>query len=139
MKNLWKMIGASGFLYLLFVMPAMAQLGHPVTFTTPFAFYAGNTKMPAGTYTISPSSLTPDIVEIEDSKGTHSGFMDVNQTQSEQPRPTSEVTFTRYGTTEFVNTIWAAGQVLGMQVEQSKAEKAFAAKAPGQKHSVPGK
>jgi hypothetical protein len=50
MKNLLKAFGASGLLCLLFAIPATAQIVNGLSFTTTFPFYAGNTKMPPGTY-----------------------------------------------------------------------------------------
>jgi hypothetical protein len=53
MKNLGKLAVMTGLTFLSFGMPAVAQIANGVDFTTSFPFYAGNTKMPAGAYTIS--------------------------------------------------------------------------------------
>ena len=140
MKSIWKIIGASGFLCMLFVMPAMAQITNPVTFTTTFPFYAGNIKMPAGTYSIAPSGMDSSFLEIKAKSGSPSGFIDFITTQTaDQVHAKTEVAFNRYGTTEFLNTVWAAGQVNGIQLEPSKAEQKLAASAKAEKHSVSGK
>jgi hypothetical protein len=140
MRNVLKIIGAGALLSLLFVVPAPAQtLDHPVTFSAPFAFYAGNNKMPAGTYTISQSNLDPGILTVQDSSGKHEGFVDVNQAQAPTVHAKSEVTFNKYGTTEFLDSVWTGGQMLGAQAEPTKAEKAYMSKGAAQKHSVSAK
>jgi hypothetical protein len=55
MKNLSKLVVGMGLLSLLSVMPLAAQIDNGVDFTTSFPFYAGNAKMPAGSYKITQS------------------------------------------------------------------------------------
>ena len=52
MNTLKKLIGLMGLLSILCAIPTMAQISNRVTFDAPFAFYAGNAKMPAGSYTL---------------------------------------------------------------------------------------
>jgi hypothetical protein len=140
MKNILKTVGASVFLCLLFAMPAIGQITNPVYFTTTFPFYAGNMKLPAGTYTIKPSGMDQSFMEISDKNGGHSGFLDFTPTATaDQIHSKTEATFNRYGTTEFLNMVWASGQTTGIQLEPSKMEQKLAASSPAQKHTVPGK
>jgi hypothetical protein len=46
-----------GLLSLLSVLPLAAQIDNGVNFTTSFPFYAGNARMPAGSYKITQSDM----------------------------------------------------------------------------------
>jgi hypothetical protein len=141
MKKLLKMIGVTGFLCLLCALPGAAQITNPVSFTTNFPFYAGTMKMPAGTYTVAPSGMDSSFLEIKDKSGSHTGFLDYSttQTRANTEHGKTSVTFNRYGTTEFLNQIWAAGQVNGVQLDQSKMEQKMSSAGKAEQHSVEGK
>ena len=139
MKIILKVIGLAGMLCVLFVMPAVAQIANGVDFVTTFPFYAGNTKMPAGAYTIVQSDLGQGLIEIRDKNAAHSAFIDFTPTQSEQAHQKSDVSFKKYGNTEFLSQIWIAGQTFGMQIEPTKAEKKMAEANTPAAHSVTGK
>jgi len=138
MKSLLKLVGASALLCLCFAIPGSAQIMNGLTFTTTFPFYGGNTKLPAGSYTVRPVDFGSDTLIIEDSTGKHSAFIDILPTQSASDHKSGDVTFNKYGGIEFLNRIWVGGQLYGMQVEQTKYEKKLAASGPPQTHSVPG-
>jgi hypothetical protein len=138
MKNLLKVAGASGLLFLLFAIPGTAQITNAVNFTTTFPFYAGNTKMPAGSYKITPSNMNDTTLLIENSTGSHSAFIEYVPTQSESGHKATDVSFKKYGTTEFLDRIWVGGQQFGMQIEPTKVEQKLAASAQAQAHSVSG-
>jgi hypothetical protein len=139
MKNLLKVAAASGLLCLLSIMPAVAQIVNAVEFTTAFPFYAANTKMPAGSYRITPSSYNSQLLLIESTTGTHSAFIEYLPTQAESGHATTDVSFKKYGTAEFLNRIWVGGQTFGMQIEPTKVEAKLAAGAQPEVHSVTGK
>jgi hypothetical protein len=50
MNTLKKLIVGMGLMSVLCAIPAMAQIANSVMFDAPSAFYAGNAKMPAGSY-----------------------------------------------------------------------------------------
>ena len=52
MKTFQKLTVLLSMLCLLSAIPAMAQVDNRLTFQAPFAFYAGNAKLPAGSYTV---------------------------------------------------------------------------------------
>jgi len=139
MKNLLKLAGASGLLCLLFVMPASAQITNALSFTTTFAFYAGNTKMPAGSYRVTPSTFGSSILEIQSSTGSHSAFIEYVPTQADTGHKATDVAFKKYGTTDFLDRLWVGGQQFGMQIEPSKVEQKLAEGGQPQTHSVPAK
>jgi hypothetical protein len=139
MKTLLKLAGSSGLLCLLFAMPVEAQIVNGLSFTTTFPFYAGNTKLPPGTYTVTPSSFGESMLQIENTGRTHSAFIEFLPTQSEAAHASGDVTFKKYGTVDFLDRLWVGGQQFGMQLEPTKVEKKLAESGPPQTHSVPGK
>jgi hypothetical protein len=136
MNNVSKRVVRIGLLTLLSVMPLAAQIVNGVDFTTTFPFYAGNVKMPAGSYKITHSDVDENILQIQSSDGVHSALLDFIPTQSAQPHAHSDVTFHKYGDTEYINRIWVEGQEYGMKVEPTKAETKAAASAKVVEHSL---
>jgi hypothetical protein len=140
MKNFCKLAVMSALTFLLFGMPAVAQIANGVDFTTAFPFYAGNAKMPAGAYTISqPASEDNTVLLIEGKDGSHVAFLDIAPTQAANPHPQTEVTFNKYGTTDYLNQVWVGGQSNGMQVLPTKVEQKAASNAAAEQHSVSAK
>ena len=136
MKNVSKLVVGMGFLSLLSVMPLAAQIVNGVDFTTSFPFYAGNAKMPAGSYKITQSDMDESILQIQSKDGVHSALIEFIPTNSAQPHPHSDVTFHKYGDTEYLNRIWVQGQKYGMKVDPTKAETKAAANANVVEHSL---
>ena len=136
MKNVSKLVVRMGLLSLLSVMPLTAQIVNGVDFTTSFPFYAGNAKMPAGSYKITQSDMDESILQIQSNDGVHSALVEFIPTHSAQPHPHSDVTFHKYGDTEYLNRIWVEGQEYGMKVDPAKAEMKGAANANVVEHSL---
>jgi len=136
MKNVSKLVVKMGLLSLLSVMPLAAQITNGVDFTTSFPFYAGNAKMPAGSYKITQSDMDANILQIQSNDGVHSAFVDIIPTHSAQPHPHSDVTFHKYGDAEYLSRIWVEGQEYGMKVDPTKAETKAAANANVVEHSL---
>jgi hypothetical protein len=137
MKNVHKLVATMGLLSLLTVMPLAAQITDgSVDFTTSFPFYVGNAKMPAGSYRIIQSENDASILQIQSKDSGHSAFIDFIPTHSAQRHPHSDVTFHKYGDTEYLNRIWVAGQKYGMKVEPTKSELKAATTTNVVEHSL---
>jgi len=136
MRNFSKLVASMGLLSLLSVLPLTAQIVDGVNFTTSFPFYAGNAKMPAGSYKITQSDMDTSVLEIQSTDGVHSALVEFIPTQSAQPHPHSDVTFHKYGDTEYLNRIWVEGQEYGMKVDPTKAERKAATNANVVEHSL---
>ena len=136
MKKVSKLVVGMGLLSLLSVMPLAAQIVNGVDFTTSFPFYAGNARMPAGSYKITQSDMDESILQIQSTDGAHSALVEFIPTHSAQPHPHSDVTFHKYGDTEYLNRIWVQGQKYGMKVDPTKAEMKAAANANLVEHSL---
>jgi len=76
---------------------------------------------------------------VENSSGSHSAFVEFNSTSSENPHAQSDVTFNKYGKTDFLNLLWVQGQNSGMQIVPTKAEQMAAKAAAPVRHSVSAK
>ena len=140
MKNLGKLAATAGLMFLAFGMPAVAQIANGVDFTTSFPFYAGNAKMPAGAYTITqPADEDNTVLLIQSKDGSHTAFLDIAPTQAANPHPNSDVTFNKYGTTDYLSQVWVTGQNYGMQVLPTKAEQKAASNAAAAQHSISAK
>jgi hypothetical protein len=136
MNSVSKLVARMGLLSLLSVMPLAAQIDNGVDFTTTFPFYAGNTRMPAGSYKITQSDVDTSVLLIQSKDGAYSGFVDFIPTHAEQPHPQSDVTFHKYGDTDYLNRIWVNGQKYGMKVDPTKAETKAAASTNVVEHSL---
>jgi hypothetical protein len=140
MKIYCKLAVMSGLMLLLFAVPVTAQIVNGVDFTTSFPFYAGNAKLPAGAYTITqPQADDNTVLLIQSQSGSHSAFLDNMPTQATNPHSQSDVTFNKYGTTDFLSQVWVAGQNYGMQILPTKVEQKAASSTPAAQHSVSAK
>ena len=140
MKTLCSLLMLTGLLMLFSAMPAAAQMsGNGMMFETTFPFYAGNAKMPAGSYKITQPNSDDPLLLIESTNGGHSSFLDCVASSGVAAHPQSDVTFNKYGDTDYLNLLWIAGNSAGMQVLPSKSEELAAKKATATKHSVPAK
>jgi hypothetical protein len=63
------LVGLISMMTLMSGLPAFAQA--KVTFTMKSSFYAGDAKMPAGTYTLRPVQNEPDAYTLQNSSGSH--------------------------------------------------------------------
>jgi hypothetical protein len=139
MKPFTKMLAISSLLAMIAGIPAAAQMSSSVTFDASFPFYAGNAKMPAGTYTVSQNGPVNGVLLLENTSGSHSVFLEYSLTSSDAPHPQTDVTFNRYGDREFLNMVWIRGQNSGFQINESKYEEATAKNGAAVKHSVAAK
>ena len=136
MNTLKKLIGPLGLLSVLCAIPSLAQITNSVKFNAPSAFYAGNAKMPAGTYTVTQPNADDNLLLIEDASGSQSAFVEYAIVHSETPHAQSDVTFNKYGNVEFLSAIWVDGRKSEMQILPSKAETNAAKAAAAEKHTL---
>jgi len=124
---------------LMLAMPALGQITNSLNFATTFPFYAGNAKLPAGAYKVTPATESTGLLLIESTDGHHSVFVECVTTNSEKPHAQTDVTFNKYGQTDFLNLLWVQGQTYGMLVAPTKFEQAAAKAGSPVRHSVPAK
>jgi len=121
---------------LVSAIPASAQIIDGLDFTTSFPFYVGNAQMPAGSYKVTQSDMDDTILLIRSDDGSHAALIDFIPTHSDTYHTNSEVTFHKYGNTEYLNRLWVEGQQFGMKIEPTKAESKLAASTSTVEHSL---
>src|ERR1700757_3638386 len=99
-----------GLLWVLCALPATAQIAKRITFDAPSAFYAGNAKMPAGSYSVSQPDPNTNLLLIEDANASHSAFVEYEPVSSDRTHAQSDVTFNKYGNIDFLSTISVQGR-----------------------------
>ena len=139
MKTLNRLIASFGLISVLCAVPSMAQIANIVKFDAPSSFYAGNAKMPAGSYTVTQPDADANLLLVEDANGSHSAFVEYEVVSTDSPHAQSDVSFNKYGKTEFLSTIWVEGQNSEMQIPASKVEKNVAKAAAAEKHTLSAK
>ena len=138
-NTLKKLIVGMGLMSVLYAIPAMAQIANSVTFDAPSAFYAGNAKMPAGSYRLTQPDADNNLLLLESASGSHSVFVEYEVVSSETRHAQSDVTFKKYGNVEFLSAIWVDGRKSEMQILPSKFEHNTAKAATAEKHSLSAK
>jgi hypothetical protein len=138
MKDLLKVAVATLALTLGSALPALAQMDTAMGFKTSFPFYAGNAKMPAGSYKVTQTDIDANGLQIQSADGKYSAFVDFIPMHAEAPHAHSDVTFHKYGNVEYLNRIWVVGQRYGMKVEPTKAELKVASTTAVADYTVTG-
>jgi hypothetical protein len=138
MKHRLKVVVAAVALTLGSALPALAQIEDGLGFTTSFPFYAGNAKMPAGSYKVTPVDNDANELRIQRADGKYSAFVEFIPTHAEDPHPHSDVTFHKYNDVEYLNRVWVVGQRYGMKLEPTKAEQQVASTTAVAEHTVTG-
>jgi len=135
MKKISVFTFAAGVITLMACLPAMAQI--KVTFAMTSSFYAGNAKLPAGTYTLRQMQDDPDAFNLQNSTGSHTVLL--------EGRPSSKTTsgnpvilFNKYGTDDYLEGVeTSTGN--SIDINPGVAERIAAKKATAQPHTVPTK
>jgi hypothetical protein len=126
MHKFGKIVVTMGALSLLSVMPLAAQVAHSlvysVVFTAPFPFYAGDVKLPAGSYKITEPNASEKIVLIRNIAGTQGEFINFIPTSSSDPQKETYLTFHKYGDTGYLQTLSVEGETDGIEFPRTKAE-----------------
>jgi aspartate/glutamate racemase len=136
MNTVKKQIVLMGLLSVLRAIPTMAQIPNKVTFDAPSAFYAGNAKMPAGSYAVTQPDIDDNLLLIEDASASHSAYVEFIVAPSNTPHAKTDVTFNKYTNVDFLSAIWIEGRTSEMQILPSKAEQKAAKAADAEKHSL---
>ena len=122
---------------LSFVSNVWAQGGNAIEFKATSSFVAGETKFPAGTYTIRQEPENQMEWEITNDTKGYSAFLLTDPANSTASGQKAEVTFQKYGNTLVLKQIWIPGLASGFSVQSSYAEKKAAKAGSPTKVSVP--
>jgi hypothetical protein len=125
-------------LFTLSAISALAQTDNEVIFQAPFAFYAGDVVMPAGSYTLTSDDSTK-VLFINSEDGSHSALVEYELVDLDTPPSKTEITFNKYGDTDFLDGITVKGDESKMRILTSRAEKDAAQASAVEAHSVAAK
>jgi hypothetical protein len=135
MKKMGVLVGLTGMMMLIGGPRASAQAQTAFNFHMSSSFYAGNAKMPAGTYTLRQTEDDPSTFMLQNSAGTHSVILEGRQS-SKASKGKPEVLFNRYGTTDYLEGVeTSTGN--SIDISGGAAEKLAAKKGTAQPHTVP--
>ncbi len=111
-------------LCLMLGIAAQAQTTRQMTVTVPFAFNIGKTALPAGTYVVyGTSTSTGDGFLLRDVDGHVKATFSGQQVQSGAARSVSRLEFRRYDDKYFLGRVWAAGNNIGRELQQTRFER----------------
>jgi len=125
-KLLTKALVALMFFALATGTTTSAQLfeGSSIKARIPFGFYAGNTWLPAGKYTIRlPNTLAPDLLLIQNANDPVEAFLITDSTTRATAARESSLDFDRLGNKYFLSDIWVERHKTGFRLEAPSLEK----------------
>jgi hypothetical protein len=137
-RLLTKALLASLFFVLATGTAAFAQLSGNMEISIPFKFYAGNTLLPAGKYTVRVVDMDdPLTLTLRNADDTVEVFLGTDSvTRADTPREAA-FDFQKLGNKEFLSAIWVEGQTAGYQLEEPRLERKLEkAGMNKEKHSV---
>lgn len=108
----------------IFAGKAKAQVVDGLEVNIPFAFHAGNSRLPAGEYRIhmlDDSDL--QVMEISSADGSISALFEVESTPANSTPPKSELIFNKYGNRYFLAKLFEEDSSTGSQLPKSRYEK----------------
>jgi hypothetical protein len=115
---------------------SQAQIVGNLEANIPFQFHVGNTKLPAGKYTIHTldnSDLT--LMEISSADGSTSALFEVRDAETNSAPHKSELIFNKYGQRYFLEKLFDESNPNGSSLLKTGYEKRIAqATAEGQEH-----
>jgi hypothetical protein len=124
MNNCRKVLMSMGLLPLVSVLPLAAQVGYSVEFKAPSPFYVGQTKMPAGSYTLTePADLDYHVIIVRSNDGLITARTGVMGTQYLQPQRQTAVVFEKFGDILYLDEVSIEGDTSGVMALPTKAEK----------------
>lgn len=124
------------FAAMLFPRKLHAQIVGGIEANIPFAFHAGNTKLPPGKYVIhvlDDSNLS--IMEISSEDGSVSALFEVVDAEANSTPAKTELIFNKYDNRYFLAKLFDEGNASGSQVSKSGYEERLRQESlTGQEH-----
>lgn len=134
MKKTSILIGLAGMMTVMGGMSASAQQPQ-YNFSMSTSFYAGNAKMPAGTYVIRQMQNEPEAYILQNKAGSHSVVIETRQS-SKSSKAKPEILFNRYGTVDYLSAV-ETSDGNSIDILPTVAEKIAAKKDTAKPHTVP--
>lgn len=148
MRKTAVLLSLCGLILLIGSVSAVAQdtaSGAIIQFKVPVAFYAGNAKMPAGSYKITqPATGQGSILKIQNAAGTHEAFLDTNPITAIGSHKAGDVVFDKVGNMEYLEEFYLpAGSVgfnnaVGFKIIEGGMQKKSESSGSKTQHAVAG-
>jgi hypothetical protein len=133
MKKKVILLALSGMMMLMGGLPASAQTAY--NFKMSASFYAGNAKLPAGTYTLRQNGDDANMFSLQNSSGSHSVILETRQS-SKASKGKPEIVFNRYAGTDYLEAV-ETNDGNSIDIMPGAAEKLAAKKGAPEPHRVP--
>jgi hypothetical protein len=130
-KQAFRTITMLSFLLVLAAVSVNAQRlsDNSIAVNIPFDFAVGQTKLPAGKYTLRPIALPSSydriVIQSADGRGDTSTVM-TGPNRTSEVQKQSNLVFNRYGDQYFLSQVWLAGSDTGRDLFQSRNERNLA-------------
>jgi hypothetical protein len=136
LRYLLSLLVAMVFVLTIYPSKAHAQIIGDLEVNIPFAFHAGNAKLPAGKYRIHVLDNTDlNIMEITSADGSTSALFEVQDAEANTTPAKSELIFNKYGNRYFLAKLFDEANPSGSQVVESRYEKKISQQTmEGQEH-----
>src|SRR6202171_6601097 len=124
LHHLLSLLIALVFALTIYPPKAHAQIVGNLAVNVPFAFQAGNSKLPAGEYRIhmvENSDLT--VMQISTVDGTSSVLVQVRDAEADSRPTKSELTFNKYGNSYFLAKVFDEGNPSGSEIVETGSKK----------------
>jgi hypothetical protein len=105
------------------VATQVVRAEEPMLVNIPFAFVAGNAKLPAGEYRVEKLNENSAVVLIRCSDASAAAVVLSNAAQAKETPTQSKLIFKRYDHRYFLSQVWSAGSIRGRELMKSRAEK----------------
>ena len=89
----------------------------------PFAFVAGNARLPAGEYRVQKLNRNSAVLLMHCSDSSASALVITQAAQANELQSESKLIFNRYGNNYFLSKIWSSESATGSQLPKSPREK----------------
>ena len=103
------------------------QYSPQIRVKVPFSFTAGGRTLPAGEYLVETRQLPNSALVRSSDSGRAMVILLTNPSQARGSAPETCLMFHRYGDRYFLHQIWTAGNDVGQELPQSRAETEEAA------------
>jgi hypothetical protein len=134
MKKSAVLVALVGMMTLMGGSPSFAQTA-AYNFHMASSFYAGNAKMPAGSYTLRQTGDDSAIFELQNTASAHSVILETRQS-SKTSKGKPEVLFNNYGGTDYLEAV-ETSTGSSIDIIPSVAERLAAKKGSPKPHTVP--
>jgi hypothetical protein len=119
---------ALGFLAMGLLPRTVAAQANVVSIDVPFDFMVKDTKLPAGTYTI--TKVDKMNYRISNAKGDQQVMFSTHTTSIPERAKSFTLVFNVYGDQHYLSKFFHQGMTLGNEIPQTAAEKDLAKKVP---------